>query len=300
MFNPFRAAAAATAMLFALPACAQTTAPAAAPVDADPALWVVKDKDTTVYLFGTVHVLKPGLTWFDEAVKAAFDQSGELVLEMVAPDTAAMRTLVMATGFTSGTPTLTEQLPADKRAAVVKALTEAGLPEAAYQRMKPWLAAVTATVGPVGKLGYDGKNGPETVLAEAAKASGKQVIGLETAAQQLGYFDALSVPAQITFLTSGVDDLPKLPAEMEKMVGSWARGDPDGLAAIMNDNLKESPEVGRVLLTDRNKRWAEWIDTRMDRPGVVFVAVGAGHLAGADAVQAQLKARGLMAARVRY
>ena len=74
------------------PACAQTPAPTA--TDADPALWVVKDKDTTIYLFGTVHVLKPGLTWFDEAVKTAFDKSDELRLEMVTPDAATAQAAV--------------------------------------------------------------------------------------------------------------------------------------------------------------------------------------------------------------
>ena len=91
-------------LLLALPACAQQAAPAAkarAANDADPALWVVKDQDTTVYLFGTIHVLKPGLTWFDEAVKSAFDRSNEVKLELVLPDQAAMTKLVMATGRVS-------------------------------------------------------------------------------------------------------------------------------------------------------------------------------------------------------
>ncbi len=301
MFKPFRLAASAAALLLALPACAQK-APSrgVAANDADPALWVVKDADTTVYLFGTMHVLKPGLTWFDEAVKAAFDRSDTLVLEMVEPDPAAMRDLVVAKGIVTGGPTLTERLPAEKRAAVAKALGEAGLPQAAYDRMKPWLAAVSATTTPLGKLGYQAANGPEKVLAGAAAVTGKAVIGLETAEQQLGFFDGLSMPAQVRFLTESVDELPTLPREMERMVASWSKGDPAALAAVLNDNLKESPELARVLLTDRNKRWAGWIDERMATPGTVFVAVGAGHLAGAEAVQAQLAARGLRAKRVRY
>ena len=303
MLKSLAAAASTVALLFALPACAQKSpapAPAQAANDADPALWVVRDADTTVYLFGTVHVLKPGLTWFDEAVRAAFDRSDQLVLEMVEPDPAALQKVVMAKGMTSGGPTLTERLPADKRAGVARALAEAGLPQAAYDRMKPWLAAVTATIAPLGKLGYDAANGPEKLLAGAAKAAGKPVLGLETAEEQLGFFDGLSGPAQVRFLVSSVDELPTLPAEMERMVANWAKGDPAALAAVLNDSLQDSPEVARVLLTDRNKRWAGWIGERMAKPGTVFVAVGAGHLAGPGAVQAQLKARGLKAERVRY
>ena len=288
-------------LLLALPACAkQAPAPAVATKDADPALWVVKDADTTIYLFGTIHVLKPGLTWFDEAVKTAFDKSDQLMLEMVQPDQATMQQIVLKNGIITSGPTLTEQLPADKRGAYLKAVTDAGLPPQAFDRMKPWLAGVTLSIAPIQKLGYDPKNGPETVLADAAKAANKPVAGLETAEQQIGYFNGLSQKAQIDFLTSTVEDLPKAGEEMAEMVDEWAKGDPDALAKTMNDSLKDSPEVAKTLLTDRNARWATWIKERMAKPGTVFIAVGAGHLAGNDSVQAQLAKQGIKAERIAY
>ncbi len=295
------------ALLLALPACAKDTpkpvptpSPARAANDADPALWVVKDADTTIYLFGTIHVLKPGLTWFDEAVKTAFDTSGTLVLEMVQPDPAAMQKIVMASGMSPTGPTLTEQLPADKRAAYAKALADMGAPATAFDRLRPWLAAVTLSLGPIQKLGYDPANGPETILAAAAKAANKPVIGLETAEQQIGFFNGLSDPAQIGFLTSTLDEMPKAGETMAAMVKDWADGDPDALAREMNESLKDTPEVGKVLLTDRNIRWADWVNARMKQPGTVFVAVGAGHLAGGDSVIAQLSKHGIKAERVQY
>ena len=143
-----------------------------------PRLWVVKDKDTTVYLFGTIHVLKPGLTWFDEAVKAAFDRSSEVKLELVMPDPADMQKLVMATGVAApGTPPLTELLPADKRPAFTKAVVDMGLPANTLDRFKPWLAATQLSIAPLSKLGYDSANGPEEVITAAAKAQGKPVTG---------------------------------------------------------------------------------------------------------------------------
>lgn len=294
-----KAALTSLALMLALPACAQSK-PAQNPNDADPALWVVKDADTTIYLFGTIHVLKPGLTWFDEAVKSAFDKSDQLVLEMVQPDPATMQQIVLKNGIVTTGPTLTEQLPADKRGAYLKAMTDAGLPAPAFDKMKPWLAAVTLSLAPIQKLGYDPKNGPETVLADAAKAANKPVAGLETAEQQIGYFNGLSQQAQIQFLTSTVDELPKAGEEMAKMVDEWAHGDPDALARDMNESLKDSPEVAKTLLTDRNARWATWIKERMAKPGTVFMAVGAGHLAGADSVQAQLAKQGITAQRIQY
>jgi len=298
-----KATLSAVGLFLALPACGQTAsapAPAAATTDADPALWVVKDKDTTVYLFGTIHILKPGLTWFDEAVKTAFDRSGELVLEMVKPDDAAMQQLVVSQGLNPTGPTLTEKIPAGDRAAYLKALTDSGVPAAAFDRMKPWLAAVTLSLGPIQKAGYAPANGPEEVLSGSARASAKPVVGLETAAQQIGYFGMLSEPAQLRFLAATIKELPKANDTMARMVADWSRGDPDALAAEMNDALKDSPEVGKVLLTDRNIRWAAWIKERMARPGTVFVAVGAGHLAGPDSVQAQLAKLKIKAKRVKY
>ena len=280
------------------PAVAAVTAPAT--VDADPALWVVKDADTTIYLFGTVHVLKPGLGWFDEAVKTAFDSSGELVLELVMPDPATMQALLMKTGFTASGPTLTEKMQAADRAAYVKAMTDLGIPTAAFDRADPWVAAVDLALLPILKLGYNPANGPEALLSAAAKTAGKTVSGLETAEQQFGYFDSLAEPVQLKFLASTVKDLPKTAEVIDNMVASWAKGDPDTLAATMNEGMEDLPEINAVLLKGRNVRWADWIDARLKRPGTVFLAVGAGHLAGKDSVQVQLAGHKLKAQRIAY
>lgn len=289
--------------LIAMPlsASAQTKPAPPATVDADPALWVVKDKDTTIYLFGTVHVLKPGLSWFDEGVKAAFDRSDALVLEMVLPDPATVQGMVMKMGMAKDGPPLSKKLPADKRDAYAKAVTEIGAPLAVMEQLKPWLAATEFSVVPLQKLGYDPANGPEGVLTTAAKAANKQVIGIETAEQQFGYLDGLSQKAQVDFLTSAIDDMPKLGSEMGEMVADWSKGEPEALARIMNDELTGEPELKQTLLIDRNAHFASWIAARMKQPGTVFVAVGAGHLAGDASVQADLaKTYKLKAVRVRY
>jgi uncharacterized protein YbaP (TraB family) len=285
---------AALALLFAPAVQAQAVK------DADPALWVVKDADTTIYLFGTVHVLKPGLSWFDEAVKAAFDKSDELVLEMLEPDTATMQGLIMKTAVNAEGPTLTEKLPADKREAYAKAMTDVGVPAAALDRFDPWFAAVTLSLAGLPKLGYDPESGAERTLSVAAKAANKQIVGLETAEQQLGYFDNLPEPLQVKFLVSTVDDYPKMAAELDKMIASWSAGDPETLGKTMNEELADTPELAKVLLADRNARWADWIEQRLQKPGTVFVAVGAGHLAGAESVQVQLTKHKLTATRVAY
>lgn len=268
--------------------------------DADPALWVVKDADTTIYLFGTVHMLKPGLSWFDEAVRKAFDESGELVLELVMPPPAEMQALVSELGMTSSGPTLLEQLPADAVQKIRATLKESGYPAEALDRAEPWLAATMLASMPLRELGYDETDGAEQALAAAATKAGKRISGLETAREQLGFFDALPLPAQRALLLDTLEDLPNLGATVDRMVATWSKGDADGLAALMNEDLARSPELAKALLETRNRNWTGWIARRMQQPGTVFVAVGAGHLAGAQSVQAMLAAKGLKAERVAY
>lgn len=306
MTNMFLRAGSAIALLFAAPALAQQAPAPAAPAavetkDADPALWVVKDEDTTIYLFGTVHILKPGLSWFDEAVRKAFDESGELVTELgLTPDPAVAQPLIVKYGVNATGPTLSEKLPADKRAAFAKAVTDLGLPLAVVDRFDPWLASVQLSMMTLVKQGYDPQSGAEEALHSAAKAAGKPISGLETMEEQFSFFDSLSEEAQIKYLVETVDKLAEAGSILDKMVAEWAQGDADGLAALMNEGFTGSPEAVKKLLTDRNARWAEWIGKRLDKPGTVFVAVGAGHLAGKGSVQAYLADRKIKATRIEY
>lgn len=276
-------------------------APAAATVDANPALWVVKDEDTTIYLFGTVHVLKPGLSWFDEAVKDAFDASDELMLEMVMPeDQAAVAQVMIPLAKDMTGTSIPQRLTGEQLAAYQAAMIGVGLPANAFDSFEPWFPAITLSVMPLTKLGFDPEQGAEKLLTRYAKDARKPVVGLETLAQQLGYFDALPDEAQVAFLNSVVRDIDKLGPTLDALVAQWANGDPVALADIMNENMADTPELEKMLLWDRNARWADQIKTRMDRPGTVFVAVGAGHLAGEKSVQDYLAKRGLSVARIDY
>lgn len=281
---------------------AEPAAPAAAATtDADPALWIVKDEDTTIYLFGTVHVLKPGLSWFDEAVKDAFDKSDELMLELVLPeDQAEVAKTMMPLAIDANGRALSSRLDADALKAYQAAMTSVGLPPAQFDMFEPWFPAITLSVLPLTKLGYDPEQGAEKQLTRFAKASGKPVAGFETLGEQLGFFDVLPETQQIAFLNSVVKDLDKLGPTLDKMVVLWAKGDPDGLAVAMNESLAATPELAETLLYNRNARWADTLKARMEQPGTVFVAVGAGHLAGEKSVQDYLKERGLTAERVDY
>ncbi|MHA6721061.1 TraB/GumN family protein [Sphingomonas sp. RS6] len=268
-----------------------------APRAAKPALWAVRDGDTTVYLFGTVHMLRPELRWFDGPVRTAFDRADTLILELVMPPPAETQALLDRLGRTPGDPSVAS-LPPALRERVEAAARASGAPPGNFDREEPWLAALTLSLLPLQKAHYDDANGAEQVLEAAARKAGKRVVGLETAAQQFGYFDRLSPAAQSRMLRATLDGLPVAGRTLDSAVAAWSKGDTDLLAGILNTDLASNPELRDVLLVQRNRRWAGWITGRMARPGTVFVAVGAGHLAGRDSLVAMLAARGLKVERL--
>ena len=308
------AATATCALAWAIPAAAQTTpteAPAAIealdPVkipavtikDVDPALWVVKDEDTTVYLFGSIHILKRGLGWFDDGVKAAFDSSDQLVLELVEPPAGEAQALFGKLAMDQQGKTLRSKMNDADRAVYDAAMGKLGLPAAALDPFDPWAAAVTLSLLAMQKSGFDPNSGVEKQLTAAANAAKKPIAGLETMAFQLGVFDTLPESEQVAFLVETAKQIDDAGTSMDKMVDMWAAPDPEKLGQLMNEGFT-SRTLYDALLTKRNANWAKWISARMAKPGVTFMAVGAGHLAGPTSVQNLLPAYGLSATRVAY
>ncbi|MFC3712101.1 TraB/GumN family protein [Sphingoaurantiacus capsulatus] len=266
---------------------------------AAPALWKVSDADTTIYLFGSVHALPPGIPWYDGEIRTAFEKSDTLVLEMIAPKNEAdLAPVMMALGFSDGHPPLAQRVAPPERPRLTTAAREAGIATQTLNAMETWLATLMLSMQQFRSLGLDGRHGVEKQLTTRAESARKRIVGLETVAEQMGYFDKLPEPDQRAFLTATLKQWPDMKARMRGMIDSWAKGDDAAIGTEMTAAMKETPRLAKVLMTDRNTRWASWIKGRMAQPGTVFVAVGAGHLAGPDSVQAVLARGGLKAERV--
>jgi uncharacterized protein YbaP (TraB family) len=295
-------AAAPLALFSAAPALADNHAAteAAAPVatGTGPALWKVADEDTTIYLFGTVHVLPQGIEWYDATIANALDSSDMIVTEikMDKASEAELQQLSMNLGLLPAGTTLRSLLTPEQTAAYEAGLAKLGAPPQAFDPLKPWLAGLTLSLLPLMQQGYTPDSGVEKVLL--AKAGTKGQGALETAEFQLGIFNGMTTEAQVAFMMEAVAGMDEVKPMLDRMVAEWAKGDADQLAAIMNDGMSD-PAVAEALLYSRNANWAEWVDTRLDTPGTVFVAVGAGHLAGAKSVQDYLAQKGITVARVK-
>jgi uncharacterized protein len=292
----------AAAALAALGAIAAAGCAAAQPQEAPggkPALWKVADEDTIVYLFGTIHLLPEGTKWRTPALEQAIASSDALVLESVLGEnrTGSAETMMLI-GMGEGLPPLAERLPPEKRPALDRMIKATGVPAAMLDRMETWAAALTLLSLSFQQMGLKPELGVERGLEASYRAGRKPVSGLETIEQQLGYFDKLTEESQRLFLAGVVEDPEGSRAQFDAMVAAWKAGDTGAIARTFDNELALSPELRDVLMKRRNAAWAEWVDRRMDRPGTVLVAGGAGHLAGEDSVQRMLADRGLQAMRV--
>lgn len=285
--------------LVALAGCATVPQPAAS-ATGRPALWQVADKDTTVYLFGTIHLLPKNYAWrtttFDQAVAGSQGLIIETIVDNSNPQALAGE--LARLGFREGLPPLATRVPAEKRALLESAIAKTGIPRAAYDRMETWAAAFMLLGVQFKDLGLSGDAGVETVLRSAFTQAGKPVGQLETNTEQLSLFDTLPESAQRALLEGAIDTPAAMNAQFQQMINAWTRGDVDAIAASFNEDLSGSPELHEALLKRRNVNWTRWIERRMATPGSVFVAVGAGHLAGADSVVAMLQKNGYRVRRV--
>jgi uncharacterized protein len=282
---------------FALISCRSTDSQARPP--AAPALWKLADKDTTIYLFGTIHLLPEDLEWQTPKLKAAIARSQSLVLEtVVAKDPSATARILGQIGLSPNLPPLTERVPAEKRTALAEAISRSGQPAAVLDKFETWAAALMLAQQSFQKLDVSPQYGAEPVLSGLFTAAKKPIFGLETPAQQLGYFDSLPEDAQRIFLESITEDDSQMQKQFDAMIAAWSTGDTAKIALTFDDELKISKALTEVLLRQRNRQWVTWIARRMNKPGTVFLAVGAGHLAGTDSVNALLAARGLKLIRV--
>ena len=299
----FTAAASAFALLSAS-ACAygapaETAAAPVEEVSRGPAIWSVSDADTTIYLFGTVHALPDGVEWFDEEISGALAASDTVVTEILPDemnDPASQLAIARKATLPADT-SLRDMLSDDDRTAYESALGSLGMPPGAFDRFEPWFAGMTMAILPLLQKGYDPESGVEKIIDTNAGGERKRE-ALETLEGQIAIFDSLPQAAQVEFLMASARNPNAMIEMVDQMVAEWMEGDVEELAKVMNVGLTDET-VANALLYNRNANWAEWIDDRMDQPGTVFVAVGAGHLAGEKSVQSFLETRGVAVTRIR-
>ncbi|MEZ5996653.1 MAG: TraB/GumN family protein [Hyphomonadaceae bacterium] len=283
------------ALVFVSGGCAQTH------VSAAPALYAVRDDDSTMYLYGTVHVRPRGADWGDARVREALDESEEIWTELIISPAEDARTQTLAQQLGRAEPgrPLSSWLTPEEMERLNAATDRLGLPRGALEGYKPWIAALTLTVLPLTQAGYDPQSGVDRAVDAYGDAAGKTMRALETPEQQLGFLAGLSPDLQREMLDEAIDQSGDVVAMVDAMSAAWERGDDAALAqAVIEDTRSKYPELYQTLFVDRNNAWMQVLTRELEGAGVDFVAVGAGHIVGPEGLAAQMRARGYRVERV--
>ena len=274
-------------------------APAAA-APAHPALWAVSDADTTVYLFGTIHLLPQDYQWRTAKFDQAIAKSNELVVETIVDESNPHEMLgaLASLAFSPGLPPIAQRVPPAKRTALEAAIKKSGIPRPSFDGMETWAAAFMLLGNQFKDMGLKSGAGVETVLRTAFTGNGKSVGQLESNREQLGFFDGLPEAAQRSLLEGAIEEPKGMSKDFTQMLAAWGRGDVEAIAATFNRDLAVSPPLREALLRRRNANWSRWVEQRMTSPGSIMIAVGAGHLAGHDSLVDMLKKDGFKVRRV--
>ncbi|NIJ36020.1 hypothetical protein FHR22_000669 [Sphingopyxis panaciterrae] len=263
---------------------------------ARPAMWLVEDSDTHIYILGTMHALPAGTDWAHGKVARAIDAADELVMEL------SPRELAAAGGVFQTLAPRTEPMAMEKRL-TADALAQYRALEATGDNfggdaLDDWAVMVLMGQRVTRNAELDPSEGVESELTAKFAAAAKPIDGLETAKMQLTLFETLDPETQRALLTRAVEDTGRSVRDVKALVASWARGDVSALEQVINEDVDAVPAARKAILTDRNRQWSAWVKQRMERPGTVLMAVGAGHLVGTDGVPAMLEAEGVKVTRV--
>ncbi len=261
---------------------------------AEPPVWVVRDKDSEIVLFGSIHILPPGLDWkpavLDRALKSADDVWFELPIDPQSEaDTANLATQA---GVLPPEGSLFKLLSPEDSALMSKVAAAYDVSPALLDRLQPWLAEIALAGGAYRKVGADANDGVEKSLAALAPPNARRE-AFETPAEQIGLLSSGAMAEQIASLHETLKEMDEKPDEYQTLVKAWVNADMKTLDDEAIKPLRDaSPALFRRLVTERNARWTKVLDARMKGHGHTVVIVGVGHLIGPDGVPARLRALG--------
>ena len=288
----------------------------------NPAIWKLSDEDTTIYLFGTVHVLPKKLKWQSKAFKAIVKEVDTLVVETTETDEEAEASFeklfdeMIVKGLEQKP--LVDRVAPENRDILKQLAKEIAIPMELLDLMPAWLVPFMVYYQSIDSSDVSGKYGVESVLEAKFRRAKKPILSIEDGDAVFTSLSALPEEEQLVMVNDMLAEMREAVAEdpaslvpakekekkQKQPAGeehaddiSWAKGD---TSALVSELTEEALGKGmyKALLTDRNAAWTGWLIKRLETPGKILVAVGAGHLAGDDSVQKMLEARGMTVKRI--
>ena len=264
------------------------------------ALWELHGKHNTVYLLGSIHVLRPSDYPLAPAMLKAYGDAKALFMEVDLNqiDSIKMQTELMASARLPEGKTLLE-IMGDQRYKRAQTLAQdVGIDLGIFDAFAPWFAAEAISQLQLQQLGFQPKAGVEMFFLDKARTDGKSVAGLETVHDQIALFDALSMDQQADYLIASLEEAHDLPKEVAAMVRAWAAGDTQWFANQLKSDIGRDPALYQSVLVARNRKWVPKIEALLNDDRNYLVIVGTGHLVGQGSVIDLLKKDGIEAAQL--
>ena len=258
-------------------------------------LWRAEGLTNTVYLLGSIHLLRDSDHPLPTAIDAAYEEAEVLIMELDMDDLnpAAMQALFNENGVLQDGTTLRDLMGEELYAEAVAAAEAIDIPIEMLAQSEPWLAAITVEMLALYRIGFNPMLGIEMHMTSKAVGDGKPIEGLEQAEEQLQFLDGLSLQAQRDMLLQTLEQGATMGETVDELIRAWRYGDVDTLEAGLLDSFAEHQELHDALVTKRNIRWVEQIDELLDDSDDYLVIVGAMHLVGDDGVPNLLAEKGV-------
>jgi uncharacterized protein YbaP (TraB family) len=266
-----------------------------APAAAAPPIWVVRDADSTIVIFGSVHVLPKGLKWrpkpLDQAMASADDIWFEIPMDAFAASEGAAEAARLA--LLPPGQTLTPMLDPVSRDRMVKLAAAFKIPMAELEQLRPWMAEVRLSLAALDNhRGLIAEGVEQQVNADTPRTAIRRAF--ETPAQQIGILAGDDLDTQLTSLKETLKELDQDPNAYDRLVAAWLKGDTQTLVKEVIEPMQAAtPKSYRSLVVNRNRAWVDAIKKRLAGSGNTVMVVGAGHLIGPDSVPALLRAQGI-------
>jgi len=260
-------------------------------------LWELHGKHNTVYLLGSIHVLRPNDYPLAPVVLDAYTHAGSLLMEVNLDEinSEQVQAEMLASATLSGGKTLPDVLGKQRYERAAALAHEIGVELSSFDQFAPWFAAEAISELQLTQLGFQPENGVEMYFMDRARSDGKSVDGLETVHDQISVFQNMSLDAQAEYLLSSLEQAHDLPKEVDSMVRAWQRGDTRWFESELQSDLGHDSDLYQSVLLARNRKWVPKIEALLNSDKNYLVIVGTGHLAGQGSVVDLLKKDGIVA-----
>jgi len=258
-------------------------------------LWEVHGKHNTVYLLGSIHVLRPSDYPLDQAVLDAYAGSKSLLMEINLEEIDSARVQAEMLGSASlpeGT-TLPGILGTQRYGRADALAHEVGVDLSMFGAFAPWFVAEAISQLQLAQLGFQPESGVEMYFMARARNDGKAVSGLETVHDQIALFENMPLNQQAEYLVSSLEQAHDLPQEVDAMVRAWRQGDTGWFERQLKSEFGGDPHLYESLLAARNRKWLPKIEALLNDDRNALVIVGTGHLVGPGSVIDLLKKDGI-------